>query len=561
VSQVGEIEAGLDQARPGGWRRLRESEKGAFSHFGLVAAWRVDMPKARHRHPLVDHVVIGINDVFPFSDPVVVAVQGIAKAAPHWPHIDPTGNVCLGRLRYSSPAATRVLSTLQDALTVLDMPEQERDAEHRREFLSYWAQVGQPSKMPYLCVMGGFRHSGDIVFYSDPRRGVFFAEDSERLSKWLSRTGIKLPRAASTTHLIWLDQPLLPGSFPKTGGEVIALAGNRALETHVRPGRILPVLIGCEIDGAPVYACVEIEGISAKEAAKGFRRSKPRPSALVAASFCARPAVKRNVQRADYAWVHARGGNSEVEALRGKRVTIIGCGALGGFLARALAQSGVGSLLLIDSDELTSNNVGRHVLGIGEVGLPKSVALAKKLSYEFPDAVAFDAWTVPIQAASAEQNAELAGCALVIAAGINLAGELGLDRWRRGQEGLPPLVWTWIEEFAVAGHAVGIVDGASLIQSIDVDGQFRMRLTSDWPAGKGHALEAGCGVAYQPYSAADMMGTVNSAHRLSLDVLLGKVRGNVVRSWLGDRNVAASGECTIDDAFDRSFCEIARPWA
>ena len=518
------------------------------------------MRRIWHRHPLIDHVVIGINAAFPFSDPVVVALQGIAKDGPHWPHIDPTGNVCLRRLRYSSPAATRVLTMLEDALTVLNMSEEERCAEHRSEFLAYWAQLGQPTSMPYLCVMDGAQNSRDIVYCRDSRGGMLFAEDAAQLNTWLSRTGKQPPKVAPTTHLIWLDQPLLPDRFPKTGREVIALVDDHVLDTHVRPGSVLPVLIGCEIEGNPVYVCVEIEGISVKEAAKGFRPSRPRPAALVASSFHAKPTVRRSVQRADYAWVHGRGKNADIEVLRGKRVAIVGCGALGGFLARALAQAGVGSLLLIDLDELSPSNVGRHVLGMDAMGLSKSVALKKKLHADFPHAVGFDAWTGAIQAADADQNAELAGCDLIIAAGINLGGELALNRWRQEVEAPPPLVWTWIEEFAAAGHAVGIVDGACLALSLDADGEFLMRLTSNWPAGQAHALEAGCGVAYQPYSAADMMGTINCAHRLSLDILLGNQQGNIVRSWLGDREVVQASGCTIDGAFDRSFCEISRGW-
>ncbi|MBZ2436830.1 ThiF family adenylyltransferase [Xanthomonas perforans] len=246
--------------------------------------------------------------------------------------------------------------------------------------------------------------------------------------------------------------------------------------------------------------------------------------------------------------------------LRGKRVAIVGCGALGGFLARALAQAGVGSLLLIDSDELVPSNVGRHVLGMEAVGQDKSPALAKKLGTDFPHAVDFEAWKGAIQNATAEQKMELAACDLVVAAGINLAGELALNQWRQELETPPTLIWTWIEEFAVAGHAVALVDGADLASSLNADGEFQMRLTSDWPAGQGYALEAGCGVAYQPYSAADMMGTINCAHRLCLDVLLGKQRGSIVRSWLGDRDIAAASGCKIDGAFERSFCEISRAW-
>lgn len=93
----------------------------------------------------------------------------------------------------------------------------------------------------------------------------------------------------------------------------------------------------------------------------------------------------------------------------------------------------------------------------------------------------------------------------------------------------------------------------------DDDGQFVMRLTSQWPA-DAHAVEAGCAVAYQPYSAADVMGTINCAHRLALDVLLGKQQGNVVRSWLGDRDMATAKGGTLDGVFDRSFCEITHDW-
>lgn len=515
------------------------------------------MPKGL-RHPLIDHVVVGVDATFPFSDPVVIALQGVTKGAPHWPHVEPRGTVCLGRYRYSAPAATRVLSALQDAVTVLDMPEEVRDAEHRREFLAYWSQLGNPVGTPYLSLLDGTPHSRDIVYHRDSQR-TLFAENATQLETWLSRMGKPMSGPAATTRLIWLDQPLLPAQFPQVGRDVIAMAGEGVLDSHVRPGRVLPVMLGCDIDGVAVYACVEIEGISAKEAAKGFRPSRPRPPALVASTFQCKPATRRVVQRADYAWVHGRGKNAEIEALRQKKVAIVGCGALGGYLARALAQAGVGSLLLIDSDDLAASNVGRHLLGMESVGVSKAMALARRLEADFPHAVSFEPWTGGVEFAKPAQIEELGARDLIVAAGINLAGELALERFRKEMATAPPLVWTWIEEFAAAGHAVGLFAGASISDALDEDGQFTMRLTSQWPAAA-HAVEAGCAVAYQPYSAADMMGTINCAQRLVLDVLLEKQQGNVVRSWLGDRHMVTAKGGTLDSAFDRSFCEITRDW-
>ena len=441
---------------------------------------------------------------------------------------------------------------------VLDMSEDDRDADHRREFLAYWSQLGTPAVTPYLSMLDNSPHSRDVVYHRDPKR-TLFVENATQLKTWLSRTGIFTSGPAATTRLIWLDQPLLPSQFPRVGRDVIAMAGKSVLDLHVRPGSLLPVLLGCDIDGVAVYACVEIEGISAKEAAKGFRPSRPRPPSLVASTFQSKPARRRVVQRADYAWVHGRGKNAEVGDLRQRKVAVVGCGALGGYIARALAQSGVGSLLLIDSDELAASNVGRHLLGMESVGVSKAEAVARRLEADFPHAVSFEAWKGGIEFAKPAQIEALAECDLIIMAGINLAGELALDRFRRGMGAAPPLVWTWIEEFAATGHAVSLFAGASLVDALDDDGRFVMRLTSQWPA-TARGIEPGCAVAYQPYSAADMMGTINCAHRLSLDVLIGRQQGNVVRSWLGDRDMAIAKGGTLDGAFDRSFCEITRDW-
>jgi len=558
---VEQIESALAEARADEWRRVKPSEEAALAHFGLTAAWRVNVPRAWHSHPTIDHLIVGITAQFPFADPVAVALQGISPAAPYWPHIDPRGALCLGRLRYSSSAPARILTTLQDALHVLGMGQDERDAEHRREFIAYWSQLGKESSMPYRSTLEDARVSRDIVYGGDPKRGLVFAESAEQLRTWLSRTGASMPDAVATTRLIWLDQPMLPAAFPAAGRDVIALDAAGALDPHMRAGCVLPVVLGCEIEGAPVYVCAEIEGISASAARQGFRPSHPRPAAWLARSFNAKPAVRRSIQRADYRAVHGRGKGADVEILRGKSVAIVGCGALGGYLARDLVQAGVGSLHLVDMDRLSSSNTGRHILGMQAVGQYKSVALARQLLRDFPSAVAVDPWMGAIEYANAEQLQTLSRCDLVIAAGIGIAGELALNRWRLGLERPPALLWTWLEEMAVAGHAVGIVDATDITLALDADARFGMRVTSDWPPGQGQAVEVGCGVAFQPYSAADMMGTINVAHRLALDVLLGKVEGNVIRSWLGNREAALGARCAIDPAFDRSYGEISRAWA
>jgi molybdopterin/thiamine biosynthesis adenylyltransferase len=58
-----------------------------------------------------------------------------------------------------------------------------------------------------------------------------------------------------------------------------------------------------------------------------------------------------------------------------RTAAIFGAGALGGYIALALAQSGVGHLIVIDTEVLEPGNVVRHVAGHSHVGRHKTAAV------------------------------------------------------------------------------------------------------------------------------------------------------------------------------------------
>ncbi|MFM7034925.1 MAG: ThiF family adenylyltransferase [Planctomycetia bacterium] len=75
-------------------------------------------------------------------------------------------------------------------------------------------------------------------------------------------------------------------------------------------------------------------------------------------------------------------GEDGQEKLAHSRVVIVGCGALGGASAMALARAGVGSLRLIDRDLPEISNLPRQVLFDEQDvrdGLPKAVAAKRRL--------------------------------------------------------------------------------------------------------------------------------------------------------------------------------------
>ena len=76
--------------------------------------------------------------------------------------------------------------------------------------------------------------------------------------------------------------------------------------------------------------------------------------------------------------------------LSGKRIVLIGCGNIGGYLSRLLVQSGAGQgagkLELYDKQILSAGNVGRHYLDGTYLYENKAKACAHKLISEFPTA-------------------------------------------------------------------------------------------------------------------------------------------------------------------------------
>lgn len=78
-------------------------------------------------------------------------------------------------------------------------------------------------------------------------------------------------------------------------------------------------------------------------------------------------------------------GASNLQTLQGKHVGIIGLGSGGGFVALALAMSGVGAFTLIDDDRLEESNIMRHVADRRYLGQPKADAVADLIAQRSPD--------------------------------------------------------------------------------------------------------------------------------------------------------------------------------
>ena len=81
-------------------------------------------------------------------------------------------------------------------------------------------------------------------------------------------------------------------------------------------------------------------------------------------------------------------GTATLEALRRTRVAIFGLGGVGSWCAESLVRSGVGRLMLVDSDRVCATNVNRQLMATTKtVGQVKVEALAARLREINPDVV------------------------------------------------------------------------------------------------------------------------------------------------------------------------------
>ena len=77
---------------------------------------------------------------------------------------------------------------------------------------------------------------------------------------------------------------------------------------------------------------------------------------------------------------------AECEALRRKRVLVVGCGGLGGHRIDMLARIGIGAMRVVDGDVFEPSNLNRQLLSeVSTLGLSKAKAAAARVNRVNPE--------------------------------------------------------------------------------------------------------------------------------------------------------------------------------
>lgn len=248
------------------------------------------------------------------------------------------------------------------------------------------------------------------------------------------------------------------------------------------------------------------------------------------------------IQRNHKEYLLERGG-SEISLLN-KKVTIVGCGSVGGEIAYMLAKAGVGELTLIDNDNFSVDNIYRHRLGgsflnyePSEKGVVKQVSKVSALQLSLQRDIPFIKVN-PIKNLFENvmtENNVMNSNLIIIAVGspaLNLKFNRELKRLE-----FKNAVFCWNEAAGYGGHSVYVNFEKSCLECLYTyeAGYSNICKLNFLEVGQGISKNlTGCAGVFTPFSYLDSSQTAILATKQSIQVLLGLSSDPINISWKGN---------------------------
>ena len=533
-----------------GARRLPDSEAQSVEGRDLLAGWQlvVQTPATERR------VNVYVDRQFPFSLPHFFLLDRPPFLA--WPHIEEDGLLCLRNLsavaKFRQPADVmgELLRDVYQLICECESGANEND--FRTEFYSYWNRglSTEDEKIRSLLMPCG--PSRLVQIWRGKTRSVV-GENEAQVLNWLRNLHGNKPQFDSTDPacMLWIKEPLLPRDYPKTAADLYRIAGSvsggkELLESFAKLATSpFYFVIGAESGNGPCLAAIrahkpistDVRGKTRDRTNDGFRPGKVPPHLQTQRLFSADAHANRmQVERVEAEWIHGRGRDRRQKELSMKTVLLFGSGSVGAPIGHQLAMAGVGHIISVDPANLSWANVGRHPLGADHVGTRKATALAEMWRKSYPHA-RFEGFDSTSHRFLAEHPELVAKADLIICATADWKAERELNLRQYCGEIAAPIIYTWTEPNACAGHAVLIVTGGPCLQcGFSASGDCRLQVT-DWPRDTKEQTEPACGAVFQPYGPIELLGTISIAASLVLDVLLGKTTVAKHRVWAGPESL------------------------
>jgi hypothetical protein len=491
-----------------------------------------------------------------FDRPPVVVLRTIPESLrPIAPHIDSSGGICylskasieldifdpVGQMLGCLERAERVLGQLLRKELVEDLAE---------EFFAYWGEDFFHSFFDFR--LGNTRNLRALVDTKSNEHAavVFITDDVQRTaakSKTLGYSARELRCPVARVYTKTEPRPSQHDWPPETLGSLLKWQSVR----DARTGRKIEERVSQAAEQGHDFLVVMIESPRLFYAFFLFfappRGARPSTAELRKKSVLHSSAVRPlRGWRIDEGYITQRNVPG-MKTLEHKRIIVIGCGTIGGYLAdmlvKAGAGAGAGEITLIDSDTLQASNIGRHRLGFPYINQKKSDALALELRTTMPDA---HIHSLPVDV----RSANLAKADLI----IDATGEQTVSDFLASTHSTTTLLCSWIEGPGAAVRAhIRRNSHEACIQCLTRHTRAGAYASTVEPIPTVYA-GYGCENEYVPFPASVSMQAACLAFEMVMDWAAG-ADSPALRTRVVDRKFTAhSGDCSPPKLADCPAC-------
>jgi len=231
-----------------------------------------------------------------------------------------------------------------------------------------------------------------------------------------------------------------------------------------------------------------------------------------------------NVIRIDHQYLLTRAGIDR-SPLTDKRILLVGCGTLGGYVAHSLVKAGagdgVGQLGLVDSDLLMPGNLHRHILGKQYLTRNKAKAMKHFLDIDY---ALHNITSHNIDIAEMENLEEFD---ILIDATGDQTLSLEINRLRLASKA-PTVLHAWIEGAGLSAQAfLAENDHACMRCLYDTDGSPIYSANNNKSEDNPFVQEQGCSIFYLPFGSSISMQAAGMVAGMVVEWAQGKVRNRL----------------------------------
>ena len=504
------------------------------------------------------YLCVCVSNQFPFTMPKIF-IRPIPEFL-KYPHIEKDGFLCLTSQKNvvnESNIEGIACDAINDALNLLTACfSQSNQADFQDELLSYWSLLVDDKKQKFYSLIDlSNSNSSKLIKVWAGKYYYLFSETEEKIKAWWqNKHSKKFESTLIDALLIYSKITLMPSAYPKNTEELYQFIQSNTDAivmfkniVATLPSEIPIVIVFNTKNGIASIGLNLIKEQKTSKYHNGFRIGKTPYGILVNRYVTNSKPQKHNVQRVDPQWTLGRDANKYISILLNKKITIVGCGAIGSAVARLLAQAGVGHINLVDFDNMGWENISRHALGAKNIGNRKTTLLKQSLASDFPH-INIESFPNKWHEVAAENQNIFCDVDLIIMttgewSADNAMGRYALEKRTIENEArqytlnysseFPPVIYGWAEAFASAGHAMSLTnDGCCFRCMFNDKGIFKFSLT-DFLQEKALVRLPACSATFQPFGNIELMPTVSMIAEMTTDTLLNKINQSALWSWLG----------------------------